>query len=101
MVKDSKAYNGSYMLTNVIGSSMTFKFSGTSVSLLYTTKKIFGSVEVYIDNTLAGVLNQKSSSPRFKQRWDSQVLPAGAHEFKLVFIGPKGTGGSIDAVVVR
>jgi hypothetical protein len=97
---DAKAYDGTFMLTNVAGSSMTFRFSGMSVSLLYTTKKSYGSMEIYIDNVLAATLNQKANL-RFQRNWDSSILSVGAHELKLVFIGPAGTSGSIDAVIVR
>jgi hypothetical protein len=77
-------------------------FTGQSFSILYTAGKNFGNVEVYIDNQLITTLNQRSTQNLFQQRWDSQgLLPVGTHQLKLIFAGPEGYRGSIDAVIVR
>jgi len=99
---NNKALGGSYMFTRKIGSSATLNFSGQSFSVLFTTGKNFGTLEVYIDNQQVAALDQKTSQLHFQRRWDFKgSLPAGMHELKLVFKGPSSSKGSLDAVITR
>jgi len=100
--KRGRAYEGSFKFTEKPSSFVSLSFAGQSFSLLYTTGKSFGKMDVYIDNQLIATLNQKTSLNQFQQRWDYQgTLPAGQHELKLIFSGPDNLKGSLDAVVVR
>jgi hypothetical protein len=99
------AYGGSYKLTTVNGSYVTFAFTGQSFSILYKGGPSYRKMDVYVDNVLVGAINEKSSGA-FQSRWDypGQPLASGSHTLKLVFVTSNttnGTNGSIDAVIVR
>jgi hypothetical protein len=101
-VSRAKAHGGSFKLTRQIGASVTFRFTGQSFSLLYTSGSTNGKLDIYLDNNLIATLDQKTTDTLFQKRWDypgSFVL--GPHELRLVFTGPANTRGTIDAVIVR
>ena len=101
-VSRAKAHGGSFKLTRQIGASVTFRFTGQSFSLLYTSGSTNGKLDIYMDNTLIATLDQKTTDILFQKRWDYPGnLPLGAHELRLVFTGPSDTRGTIDAVIVR
>ena len=101
-VSRAKAYGGSFKVTRQIGASMTFKFTGQSFSLLYTSGSTNGKLDIYLDNNLIATLDQKTTDILFQKRWDHPGnFPAGAHELRLVFTGPSNTRGTIDAVIIR
>jgi hypothetical protein len=82
---------------------VAFTFTGTSFSILYTGGTGYRDMKVYVDDILAGTINQKLSVKTFKARWDytGQLAP-GAHTLKLVFsTSSTTTKGSVDAVIVR
>ena len=98
----ANAYGGSFKLTRQIGAAMTMNFTGQSFSLLYTSGANNGKLDIYVDNTLVGTLDQITSAVLFQKRWDySGRLAPGAHQLKLVFTGPADSRGTIDAVIVR
>src|SRR5690606_18180537 len=97
------ARGGSYAQTAKNGSSVTFQFTGQSFSIIYKGGPSYRDMEVYIDGTRVGTINQRHDQSTYKARWDypGQLAP-GAHTLKLVFVGTKSTNlGSIDAVIVR
>ena len=101
-VSRANAHGGSFKLTRQIGASVTFRFTGHSFSLLYTSGSTNGKLDIYVDNTLIATLDQKTTDILFQKRWDYPGnLPPGAHELRLVFTGPTNTRGTIDAVIVR
>jgi hypothetical protein len=101
-VQKFKAYENSFKYTQTTGSFVTLSFTGQSFSLLYTTGKGFGKMDVYIDNQLIATVDQRTPLNQFQQRWDYQgILSTGQHELKLIFSGPDKLKGSIDAVVIR
>jgi hypothetical protein len=101
-IQRDRAYEKSFKATTTPGSSVTLQFTGQAISLLYTSGKSFGKVEVYIDNQLVGVLDQQTRQNKFQQRWDYQgPLQPGSHEIKLVFVGANQSRGSVDAILIR
>jgi hypothetical protein len=101
-VRSGRAYEGSFKSTGTVGSLVTLSFIGRSFGLLYSTGRVFGKLEIYIDNQLITTLDQKASKNEFQKRWDYQgMLSPGAHQLKLIFIGPENLRGSIDAIIVR
>ena len=101
-VSRAKAHGGSFKLTRQIGASVTFRFTGQSFSLLYTSGSTNGKLDIYLDNNLIGTLDQKTTDTLFQKRWDYPgSFALGAHELRLVFTGPTNTRGTIDAVIVR
>lgn len=100
-VIDSQAYKGEYQLTKVIGSSVTFSFTGQSFTVIYKAGPVLGKMDVYVDGKLIGTLNEYASSPANQKKWKySGTLATGAHKVKLVLTGPTNARGSIDAISV-
>lgn len=99
----SAAFGGSYAQTSKNGSSVTFQFTGQSFSIIYKGGPSYRDMEVYIDGTRVGTINQRHDQSTYKARWDLPgQLASGSHTLKLVFAGTKSTNlGSIDAVIVR
>jgi parallel beta-helix repeat protein len=98
-VRLKKAHDGTYKVTLRDGAFVTFPFTGQSFSILYISGVDFRTIEVYVDDVLAGTINDKRKGNAFQQRWDYPgVLTAGAHTLKLVAVNGNGT---FDAVVVR
>lgn len=102
-VKIAQASNGSFKKATEAGSFATFTFTGQSFSVLYTAGPKFASVNVYIDDVLAGKIIQTSSATVYKKRWDCpKQLTSGQHTIKFVVVEDNGNvNGSIDAVIVR
>jgi hypothetical protein len=100
-VSDSRATNGEFMMTDKVGSSVTFTSSGTKFSVIYKTGPVFGKMDVYVDGKLVGTINQNTGSALFQQKWNySGMLAAGSHKLKMVFAGPSAGKVSVDAVSV-
>ena len=89
-------------MTRKPGSFVTLKFTGRSFGLLYTSESNCGKIDVYVDNRLVAILNEKASQIYYQKRWDySGKLPAGTHKLRLVFMGPADSKVTLDAVIVR
>ena len=103
-VATTKAYGGSYKETTQDGATVTFPFTGQSFSLVYKGGITFSKIDIYIDGTLIGTLDQKLSAATYQVRWDypGQFAP-GNHTLKLVFKVTSATvnRGSLDAVIIR
>jgi hypothetical protein len=101
----SQAYGGSYRETIRNGATITFPFNGKSFSIIYKGGVTFGKLDVYIDGTLVGTLNQKLSVATYQKRWDYPgQLTLGKHTLKLVFRATSTTTisrSSLDAIIVR
>jgi hypothetical protein len=103
-VSTSLAYQGSYKETTRNGVTVKFPFTGQSFSILYKGGPYFNAIDVYVDGTLVGTINQKLSTAAFQQRWDYPgQLTLGKHTLKLVFKAASSgmSRGSVDAVIVR
>lgn len=102
-VRRKKAHGGSFKVTRQNNAFVTFTFTGTSFSVLYTGGPNFRSMDVYVDDVLVGTINQRIDTRTLQKRWDySGQLEPGEHTLKLVFVSPKSRGsGSLDAVIVR
>ena len=100
-VNDSRAINGEFMMSDVVGSSATFTFTGTKFSIIYKTGPVFGKMDVYVDGTLVGTINQNTSTALFLQKWSySGTLATGTHQVKMVFASPSGGKVSVDAISI-
>ena len=99
------AYGGSYKQTTKNGSYVSLNISGQSFSILYTTGREFRTMDVYVDGTLVGSINERSWKQTYQERWDySGQLSPGTHTLKLVFVTENmrdRTKGSLDAVIIR
>jgi hypothetical protein len=100
-VVESHAYGGSFKLTQTVGSSVTFKFTGQKFSVIYKTGPLFGKMDVYVDGKLVGTINQYTSTATFQKKWSyGGTLTTGTHTLKLVYSSPSGARASVDAVSI-
>jgi len=101
----SSAYKGSFKQTSVNGSSIIFKFTGQSFSIIFKGGPSYRKMNVFIDGQLAGAIDQKLATSQYNQRWDySGQLKSGQHTLKLVFVTNSTssiTYGSLDAIIIR
>jgi hypothetical protein len=100
-VTESHAYSGSFKLTQTLNSSVTFSFTGQKFSVIYKTGPLFGKMNVYVDGTLVGTINQYTATATFQKKWSyGGTLTAGTHKLKLVYASPSGARVSVDAVSI-
>ena len=98
----TKAYQQSIKVTDVKGSSVALKFTGSTFTILYTNGPSFSTIDVYVDNVLVGTINEYTKTIRYQRSWTCpKALAYGAHEIKLVFTGPAPTRGNVDAILVK
>ncbi len=67
------------------GDSVSYSFTGTSVSYVTETNTDEGNVQVYLDGTLQATVNCNSAARNVQQAvWSKSGLASGAHTLKLV-----------------
>jgi parallel beta-helix repeat protein len=69
-VRMKKAYDGSYKATRKDGDFVIFPFTGQSFSILYMSWSDARKIDVYVDDTLVGTINDKRKGAATPQRWD-------------------------------
>ena len=100
-ITDSKAYKGEFKRTKIVGSSVTFSFTGQKFTVVYKSGPLYGRMDVYVDGKLAGTIDQKSSTEQYQQKWSyGGTLAAGTHKLKLVYVSPSSARVSVDAVSI-
>lgn len=99
----SYAIDGSFARTSTNGASVTFQFTGQSFSVIYKGGPSYRTIDVYVDDVLAGTIDERHSTSTYKARWDyPKQLSPGQHTLKLVFVTTSSNAnGSMDAVIVR
>jgi hypothetical protein len=104
-VSKRQAYEHSYKLTNQNGAFASLSFIGQSFSILYTGRGDFSAVNIYLDGSFVGSIQQQMKRTAFQQKWDYPgQFSSGVHTLKLIFVAadPSGsTQGTFDAVIVR
>ena len=94
----SGPYNNSLHLSNTPGSTASFTFTGTQISLIYTQYTSRGNIEITIDGGTPVLVNTYGSLV-WQKRWDSPLLQPGTHT--IVFRHPGHTKYiDIDALIV-
>lgn len=99
-VTDATALKGEFMRTVAVDSSVTLPFTGNAFTVVYKSGPTFGKLEVYVDGSYIDAIDQRSDKGQAQQKWSYSGLADGGHELKLVFIGPDGAKGSLDAVTI-
>jgi hypothetical protein len=84
---------GTLHVSNVPGSTISFRFIGTQVRLLYQGGNTLGQVRITIDNTVTETLDQSSGT-----EWASDILSNGTHTILITHL----SGGSVnlDQVII-
>ncbi len=90
--KNTEHYSG------VIGSTTRVKIIGDGFDILYRMKSNMGEVQVYIDNVLAGTINEYSPIITYKNVQSFRGLTNGEHEVTLKHLS--GTYTNFDAIKV-
>lgn len=93
------AYARTLRSSTVVGSSAAFMFNGTDFELSYQASSQQGVMAIYIDGALVANLNQRSSTTRNQQRWNSPALPNGTHSVQMIHAS--GARVNVDAVLAR
>ena len=100
-VTDSYAYQGEFKQTKVVGSYVTFNFTGQSFTIIYKAGSLYGKMDVYVDGSLIGTINQYASNIVNQKKWVyGGTLATGAHQLKLIYVSPTNSKISLDAVSV-
>ena len=93
------ASGGSTRYSNDPAASATLTFFGGQVSLVYTGYSTRGNIEISIDGGAPLLVNQRTSSLKYQNRWDSPPLNTSLHTITLRH--PGGTGYiDLDAIIV-
>lgn len=93
------AYAKTLRSSTLIGSSAAFMFNGTDFELSYQASNQQGVLAIYIDGAFVANLNQRNSTTRNQQRWNSPKLTNGTHSVQLLHVS--GARVNVDAVQVR
>ena len=94
----ASAHQGNSRYSQTIGDTVSFHFTGTQLSLLYTGLTNRGTMQVYIDGSLVDTINQYSSTLTWQNRWDSASVTPGLHKVRLVHAS--GAINDLDAILV-
>jgi len=81
-----------------VGDSVQAYFNGQQIKLSYLAGPTAGIVDVYVDGAKISSINQYSETWDWQAAWMSELLPAGNHNLRLVYV----SGGfvSIDAIQI-
>ena len=108
----SSLYASTQTYSNAPGSSVSFAFTGTTVSYVYGMASNLGYANVYIDGTLVSTNLDEYSAPTGSTEnsvWQKLVtytgLSSGTHTIKVVVTGSKNPGATdsyitVDAFIV-
>ncbi|MBI4675061.1 MAG: hypothetical protein HY741_25760, partial [Chloroflexi bacterium] len=99
---DARAYNGTYHYARGVKGapvSLTYKFTGTQVTVWYVGYKNRGKAVVKIDGVKVGVIDEYRATLKFGLGKSFGGLAPGAHTLKIVNKGAKNANAS-DSIIV-
>jgi hypothetical protein len=99
--KGGGAYTGGIHYSTTMNDYAEFIFTGSQISLIYTENANRGKLDVYLDGSKIGTIDQYRETVAYQQRWMSGSLGLGRHKLKLVHAGPNGKVINIDAIEVN
>ncbi len=97
-VSAAKAYGGSYLVSDLEGSSASLTFSGRSVTWFTATGRAHGRAVVMIDGRRMGTFDQYSSGPSYRVARTFKGLARGTHTLTVRVLGeadPRATGSQV------
>lgn len=84
------ALGGTDTYTSLTGASVSYRFTGSSVSILAPVGPTRGSARVLIDGKAAGSLSEYSSVARSRQVVYARGVAAGTHTITIIVAGTAG-----------
>ena len=103
----NSASAGAFAYTDHAGSSVTVKFSGTSLAWIAKKSPVYGIAKVVVDKRAPVYVNLYSSTATWKQAvWSTGALKAGVHTVTISWTGTKSahataTNIGVDAFDVK
>ena len=91
-------YNNTFTYSNTVGKTVSFIFSGQSISVIYLAQNNNGVMRISIDGGTPVNVSQHTTSDQWQSRWDSPTLSAGTHTIQIIH--DSGTTINIDAFIV-
>jgi hypothetical protein len=91
-------YLDSLHYTYRVGDSAQVYFTGRQIKLSYLAGLTAGVVDIYVDGVKVGSVDQNSDAWEWQKTWTSDLLTAGTHSLRLVYV----SGGfvSVDGIEV-
>ena len=99
LVKTAKGKGGSYLVERRKGASVSYAFSGRSISWVGVKGPTFGWADVYVDGVRKGSFNNWSKRSGYGVTRTVKGLSPGTHTVKVVAKGKKGNRGAKDTLV--
>jgi len=100
-VSSSNALGGTLKYATVTGSTATFRFTGSAISLVGPLGPGRGAAKVLIDGVAAGAFNEYATSGRSRQVVYSRTVAPGPHTITIKLAGTAGHPRvDLDAFVV-
>ena len=100
-VSSSNAFGGALKYATVSGSTATFRFTGSAISLVGPLGPGRGAAKVLIDGVAAGAFNEYAASGRSRQVVYSRTVAPGTHTVTIKLAGTAGHPRvDLDAFVV-
>src|SRR5207302_5470642 len=93
-VVNAGALGGSYVTSDVRGSSVKFTSNGTGIDWYTIRGPNQGKATVSLDGTVVATLDDYAPSTSFGLRWSSAVLPDKAHTLTITVLGKKRTAST-------
>lgn len=87
----TEAHQNTLHVSNAIGDSITFSFTGPQIHVFYQAGPSLGAITITIDQLGAPPLSQAQNETQIKE-WVSDLLPAGTHSIVIAH----NSGGSIN-----
>ncbi|GGM98391.1 hypothetical protein FHR83_000336 [Actinoplanes campanulatus] len=90
-VRDRGHLGGAAGAASAAGSSLTWRFTGSSVALLAARTAMSGRVRVYLDGAFQGVVDLRSGEPQYRRSvWTRTWRSSGTHTVRVRAEGTTG-----------
>jgi hypothetical protein len=98
-VSNAKALGGSFKVDRRAGASVTYGFSGGSLTWVTNTGPTYGQAELFVDGVSRGAFNNYSAKRRFGVQRVVTGLGSGQHTAEVRVLGKKGNRAGTDQQV--
>ncbi len=94
----TSAYGKSYQFSSKVGNTASFSYEGSKFTLMYAAYRIYGNLDIYVDEVLVGTLNQYNTAMKWQQKYTSPTYTNGIHTVRLVHAS--GMRVNVDAIQI-